>query len=273
MTRTVLITGASRGIGKAAVVHFQRRGWRVAATMRSVDKAGELRGLENVMCIPLDVLDSASIERALSAALQVFGRIDALVNNAGYAAMGPFEAATPEQIQRQYDVNVFGLMRVTRMLLPHFRENKDGVIINIASVGGRVTFPWYSLYNSTKWAVEGFSEALSHELRLCGIRVKVVEPGLIRTDFYDDSMDRIRDSRLGVYDDALNGYVKAMHKSLKYAATPQKVAKVIYRAATDRSRKLRYPAAGGARILLALRRLLPDALYLRMMGFMTMGRG
>ncbi|MCK5243514.1 SDR family NAD(P)-dependent oxidoreductase [bacterium] len=195
-----------------------------------------------------------------------------LINNAGYAAFGPLEAATPEQVKRQFDVNVFGLIQVTQKILPLFRKQRGGVIVNISSIAGRVTFPWYSLYNSTKWAVEGLSEACSHELRPYGIRVKLVEPDFIKTDFYNDSMDRLQNPQCTAYDASFEQYAKNMHQSLKYAATPEQVAKVIFKAAIDRSRKLRYPAAGGASIILLLRKLLPDFLYLRMMGAMTKGK-
>ncbi|MBN1594832.1 SDR family oxidoreductase [candidate division FCPU426 bacterium] len=272
MPPTVFITGASRGIGKATAVYFHQKGWQVAATMRSPEQASDLAGLDNVLCLRLDVLNPDSIGLAIQEAIKTFSRIDVLVNNAGYAAMGPFEAASAEQIQRQFAVNVFGLMRVTQLLLPHFRAQKDGAVINISSIGGRITFPWYSLYNASKWTVEGFSEAVHHELRLFGIRVKVVEPGLIKTDFYNDSMDRISHPHCTAYDEAFHHYTRMMHQSLKFAATPDQVAKVVYRAAVDRSRKLRYPAAGGASLLMLLRKLLPDALFLRMMGFTATGK-
>jgi len=265
MLKTVFITGASRGIGKATALYFQEKGWQVAATMRSPEKADDLAQFNNVICLPLDVRERTSIEKAIQATLNKFGKIDVLVNNAGYAAFGAFEAANEEQIKRQYEVNVFGLMRVMQMLLPHFRAQKSGVIINISSIGGRLTFPWYSLYNSTKWAVEGFSEAVHHELKQFGIKVKLVEPGLIKTDFYNASMDCIQNPHCTVYDEALNNYSKRIKQNLAYAATPSQVAKVVFKAANDHSRKLRYPAAGGASLFLFLRKILPDALYLRMM--------
>jgi NAD(P)-dependent dehydrogenase (short-subunit alcohol dehydrogenase family) len=269
MLKTVLITGASRGIGHATALFFQKKGWQVAATMRAPKKATTLAALDRVMCLGLDVLNPTSIDSALTATLDKFGRIDALINNAGYAAFGPLEAATTEQVRRQYDVNLFGLIQVTQKVLPIFRKQKEGVIVNISSIGGRMTFPWYSFYNSTKWAVEGLSEAVLHELKPYNIRVKLVEPGLIKTDFYTDSMDRIHNPECTVYDEAFEHYAKNMEQGLKMAGTPEQVANVIYKATLDRSRKLRYPAAGGAHLLLFLHKILPDALYLPLMSIMT----
>ena len=121
--------------------------------------------------------------RSIADTIQTFSRLDAIVNNAGYGAVGAFEAATPDQIRRQFDTNVFGVMNVVRAVLPHFRAKKAGTIINVASVGGRITFPLYSLYHGTKWAVEGFSEALQFELNQFNVRVKIIEPGPSRPTF------------------------------------------------------------------------------------------
>ena len=175
MKKTVLITGSSSGIGRAAAKLFQKKGWNVAATMRSPQKEKELTNLENVICPQLDVMKVETIRQAVEETKQKFGEINAVVNNAGYGLVGPFEAATQEQIQRQFSTNVFGLMNVTGEVIPYFRERKQGIIANIASIGGRVTFPLYSLYHGTKWAVEGFSESLQHELKPFNIKIKIIE--------------------------------------------------------------------------------------------------
>jgi NADP-dependent 3-hydroxy acid dehydrogenase YdfG len=145
---TVLITGASSGIGKAAALLFQKRGWNVVATMRSPDKVPDLQELERLVCIQLDVTEPATIEAAIAKAIDEFGSIDVVVNNAGYALMGPFESCGLDQIRRQFDTNVFGLMAVSQAVLSHFRDRKSGTLINISSMGGRLTFPLYSLYQS-----------------------------------------------------------------------------------------------------------------------------
>lgn len=261
MTQTALITGCSTGIGKATAQLFAARGWNVIATMRTPEKETELRAGEKVMLQALDVTDPSSIKAALASGIQRFGRIDALVNNAGYALSGTFESMTPAQVRRQFDTNVFGLMEVSRQIIPHFRANGAGVLINVASMGGRLTFPLYSVYHGTKWAVDGFSESLAFELEPLGIHVKIVEPGAIKTDFYTRSADFVHDRTLEDY----NFYVdKALHKMNKVGekgAPPSAVAKAIFQAATDRSSRLRYVVGQDAKGLLTLRRFLSDGAY------------
>src|SRR5262245_7714164 len=164
MSKTILITGASSGIGKATAKYFQKKGWNVVATMRRPEKEQELTALDRVLVVRLDVQDPASIVSAVKAAIERFGKIDVLLNNAGYGAYGPLEATPMEKIRRQFDVNVIGLLETTKALLPQFRANRDGVIVNISSIGGRITFPLGTLYHGTKFAVEGLSEALSWEM-------------------------------------------------------------------------------------------------------------
>jgi NAD(P)-dependent dehydrogenase (short-subunit alcohol dehydrogenase family) len=255
MTKTVLITGSSTGIGRAAARHFQEQGWNVAATMRTPEKAGDWVRHERTLPVRLDVTDPESIRAAVRAAIDRFGAVDVLVNNAGYGLVGPFEASTPEQVERQMATNVTGLMNVTREVLPHFRERRDGVIVNVSSMGGRLTFPLYSVYHATKWAVDGFSEALVYELEPFNVRVKIVEPGPIKTDFYDRSMDLMKKPGLTAYDALVARAMPNMQKAGETAPGPEVVARVIYRAATDGSKKLRYPA--NSAMILWLRRLLP----------------
>lgn len=262
MGNTVLITGASTGIGKAAAQLFQEKGWNVAATMRTPEKATDLAQLDNVLCTKLDVTDPDSVKQAIEKTLERFTSIDVLVNNAGYALMGPFEAMSREQVQRQINTNVLGLMEVTRAILPHFRQQGKGTLINVASVGGRTAFPLYSAYQATKWAVEGFSEALQFELRPLNIQVKIIEPGFIKTDFYTRSMDIARDPDIPVYDQFVDRAVPKMTDMAQTMGVPPEApARFIYKAATDGSWKLRYPAAGNARLSLFFRKLAPDWLF------------
>jgi NAD(P)-dependent dehydrogenase (short-subunit alcohol dehydrogenase family) len=274
-TKTVLITGASTGIGKVTAELFAARGWNVAATMRTPEKSRALHrdggpgvdGTEHgaIRLFALDVTDAASIARAIEETLGTFGRIDAVVNNAGYGLVGPFEAIDETKIRRQFDTNVFGLMAVTRAVLPHMRERKSGTIITVSSVGGRLTFPLYSVYHATKWAVNGFSEALTYELKEHGIRVKIIEPGPIKTDFYDRSQDVARKQGLTAY----NRFVASVFPRLQsYGATapgPECAAESIWKAATDGTNKLRYKPNGVA--LMAMRRLLPDRAYREAIGW------
>jgi NAD(P)-dependent dehydrogenase (short-subunit alcohol dehydrogenase family) len=262
MPKTVFITGASTGIGRAAVDYFRDKGWNVAATMRNPAEHGDLQS-STVRTIALDVTKSSTIRPALDTAIGAFGSVDVLVNNAGYGAFGPLEAASDEQIERQFATNVTGLIAVTREFLPHFRERKAGVVINISSVGGRATFPLYSLYHGTKWAVEGFSESLNYELAPFGIRVKLVEPGAIKTDFGTRSLDVLRKEGLTAYDD----FVRKMREAwsgLRTYSSPELVAEVIYNAATDGTDQLRYVAGNDAAAILDARAKISDEQYYAM---------
>jgi short-subunit dehydrogenase len=260
MKNTVLITGASTGIGYATARLFQQRGWTVIATMRFPEKS-DLAALENVICLPLDVTNSESIQQAVASALEQVSEIDVLINNAGYGLLGVFEACTVEQIDRQFATNVFGLMAVTRALLPHFRQRRAGVIINVSSIGGRMAIPLFSLYHSTKWAVEGFSESLQYELEPFNIRVKLIEPGPIKTDFYTRSPEIAQQPGLTDYEAFTSKVMAKLAGADQNASPPEVTAKAIYRAATDGTRQLRYPAGGNAGFLLFLRKLLPDRLF------------
>ncbi len=266
--KTVFITGASTGIGLETAQYFLKRGWNVIATMRHPDKRItplHEKGLPDLL--HLDVQDESSILAALDHSLKKYGKVDVLINNAGYAVYGPFETTSPAQIQREFDTNVFGLMTVTRAFLPVFRQQNDGTIINVASMGGRTGFPLYSTYNSTKWAVEGFTEALMYELKPLNIRVRLVEPGVIRTDFYNRSMDRADNSFLpGVYDPFIKRAAKTMGEAaIQNASEPLPVARVIYRAATDTGNRLRYIAGNDARLVSVLRWLLPEQLFFKVL--------
>jgi len=255
-TKTVLITGASSGIGEATVRLFSRKKWNVLATMRNPAHAGELASLPGVTVLRLDVTDLDSIRQALSDGIAKHETIDAVVNNAGYGMVGAFEASSVEGVERQFATNVFGLMNVTREVLPAMRERQSGVIINISSVGGRVTFPLYSVYHASKFAVEGFSESLQYELRQFNIRVKLIEPGPIKTPFYERSQDLVVKEGLTAYDTFVAKALPQMQKEGRSAPGPAGVALAVYEAAIDNSYRLRYPV--NAEAMLALRRVLPD---------------
>ncbi|MNJ39566.1 2-(R)-hydroxypropyl-CoM dehydrogenase [compost metagenome] len=259
--KTIFITGASTGLGKATAIHFAGQGWNVTATMRSPEKETELIKYNNVLVTRMDVQQPESIHRAISEAVERFGQIDVLINNAGYGAVGVFEAATEKQIHNQFDVNVFGLMRVTQALLPHFRANQKGMIVNISSQGGRITFPLTSLYHATKFAVEGFSESLSYELASQNIRVKLIEPGIVKTPWYS-SAERLHNELLSDYNDFTEsfnkGFEKFIQKNAHLQATAEMVAQTIFRAVTDESNQLRYPAGHDAEETLNLREQLND---------------
>ncbi len=262
MPKTILITGASSGIGRAIVEYFSSKGWNVAATMRKPEDGQDLVSLPNTKLYALDVTDEHSIKTALDTVISDFKCIDVLVNNAGYGAVGIFEKATKDQIQKQFDVNVFGVMNMIRAILSHFREQKGGMIINITSMGGLVTFPIYSVYHATKWAVEGFAESLQFELRPFNIIVKNIEPGVIKTDFYSRSQDVFNNEAVEGYNEYEKTVIENTLQEAKNAPGPEAVARVVYKAATDNSSKLRYPAGNQAPWILFLRKILPYRLFI-----------
>ena len=262
MNPTILITGASSGIGKAAARLFHAKGWNVVATMRSPDRETELTHLDRIRVERLDVQDTASIQTAVEAGLQAFGRIDALINNAGYGAYGPLEATPLENIRRQFDVNVIGLLATTQAVLPHFRRQRSGVIVNVSSMGGKVTFPLGTLYHGSKFAVEGLSEALHYELAAIGVRIKIIEPGAIRTDFAGRSFDFSNDASLEEYQPVVQSLMAALGPMVEAALPAEDVAAVMYAAVTDGSDRLRYEVGPDARELLAARRAADDATFL-----------
>jgi NAD(P)-dependent dehydrogenase (short-subunit alcohol dehydrogenase family) len=262
MAKTVLLTGSSSGIGRASAIHFADAGWQVAATMRRPENETTLGTRSNVKLYRLDVTEPASIESAIAATKRDFGGIDAVVNNAGYGLQGVFEAIDDEALRREFDTNVFGVMRVTRAIIPYFRERGGGTIIQVTSMGGRVTLPLYSAYHATKWAVEGFSESLQFELRPFGIKVRIVEPGAIKTDFYGRSHAFVRPSGIDVYDAFIAKIQDVNTKASASGRPPEEVAATVYAAAVDESDRLRYPVGAPAPSLLRMRKLLPDRLWL-----------
>jgi NAD(P)-dependent dehydrogenase (short-subunit alcohol dehydrogenase family) len=252
--KTIVITGTSSGIGKATVKHFAANGWRVAATMRNPERETELNQIENVVLYSLDVTNEDSVGRATEQIVNDFGKIDVVVNNAGYDLLGAFEAASTEQIQRQFDVNVFGLMNVTRAFLPHFRANRDGMFVNISSLSGLVTLPFNSLYHASKWAVEGFSESLTYELESLGIQVKLIEPGPVTTQFYGTSLDVTKKDGLTDYNDKLATFNKNKSAAASGSMMPEQLGEAIYSAVTDGKPQLRYIVGETANKLVGMRK-------------------
>ncbi len=258
---TILITGASSGIGKATALRFHAEGWNVIATMRNPD-ASDLSENETLMRTRLDVTDASSISAAVTAGIDRFGTIDALLNNAGYGAYGPLEAFSADRIRRQFDTNVIGLLEVTKAVLPHMRTRRAGTILNISSIGGQITFPLGTLYHGTKFAVEGLSEALHYELEPLGIRVRIVEPGMIKTDFGGRSFDFAMDESLSDYAPTAAAMGRLFGKLASNPSTPELVADVIWQAANDHGTQLRYRAGPDAVDLLDRRKAQDDASFL-----------
>jgi NAD(P)-dependent dehydrogenase (short-subunit alcohol dehydrogenase family) len=269
MRKTLFITGASSGIGRAAVKVFAVNGWNVIATMRNPGAGAELSPLGNVLVARLDVQDRISIGKAISAGIARFGKIDVLVNNAGYGQYGLFETIPREKIQEQFDVNVFGVMDVTRAILPHFRKNKSGLIVNISSGAGIFTLPMASIYCAGKFALEGFSEALAYELASLNIGVKLVEPhgGVTDTRFSDRSArENVPDTAVAEYDEFIDGTNKAFARmAAARTISSHDVALVIYGAATDGADRLRYLVGDDTRGFINARQNMSDQAYVEFM--------
>lgn len=261
MNNTILITGASSGIGKATAQLFQAKGWNVVATMRDPSQASELAQLANVLVARLDVTDAASIQAAVAAGIDRFGRLDVLLNNAGFGAYGPLEATPIATIRRQFETNVIGLLETIQAVLPHFRANRAGVILNISSIGGKMAFPLGTLYHGSKFAVEGLSEALSYELAAIGVQVKLVEPGQVKTDFGGCSFAFSNDEHLVEYQEIVGKTMQGFGALAATASEAGVIADVIYQAATDGTDQLRYPAGPDAVQLVAQRKADDDATF------------
>lgn len=198
----------------------------------------------------LDVTVKEEIEGVVSKILSDFGRIDVLLNNAGFGAIGVFEKSTDEEIKSEFEVNVFGLMSLSREIIPYFRKQGSGMIINVSSVAGKITFPLYSVYNASKFAVEGFSESLQYELKAFNIKVKLIEPGAFDTDFHKRSQIIFEKENVKGYEKLEKKIFSSIEKSSKNAPEPVVVAKTIYKAATDGKNRLRYPAGKNAELAL-----------------------
>jgi NAD(P)-dependent dehydrogenase (short-subunit alcohol dehydrogenase family) len=255
-TKTIVVTGASSGIGKATARLFADKGWNVIATMRNPAAETDLKESAKLKLLALDVEDRASVRAAVAAAIAAFGKVDVWLNNAGYGAFGPIEAGSRAQIQRQFDVNVFGLIECVQAIAPYFRANRAGVIINVSSIGGLMTVPGYGVYNSSKFAVEGLSEGLWYELGAFGIKVKLIEPGAIKTDFGGRSMDAWDISNLPDYTGFMDKVKATRARFTKNSSTPELVAAVIFDAANDPSDRLSYLAGPDARRTWPVRRWL-----------------
>ena len=240
MKKTVLITGASSGFGKLAAKKFQSEGWNVVATMRSPDKEQELTETDNVLVVRLDVTDTASIREAVKSAIESFGSIDVLVNNAGYGGHALLEQATDEHIRAMYETNVFGVMNVSREVLPLMRKQKAGRIINVTSMAGMLAAPTISVYASTKHAVQGLTEGMAYDYKPLNIQVKSVLPGAYPTTRFNASTDNDLtngDEELVAHADRLHSHLRGIAEQMASqggtVADPQEVAEKIFECATS----------------------------------------
>ena len=259
MTKRIFITGASSGLGKATAKLFAKQGWNVIATMRKPENDMELNKIENITLLPLDVTNSEQIKSTVEKAISI-GTIDVVFNNAGYGLAGVFESMTDDQLTRQINTNLLGVMRVTQAFIPHFRENKNGLFISTTSIGGLMTFPFFSVYHATKWALEGWSESLAFELGSHGIQVKTVSPGGILTDFNGRSMDMSMHEAYAEDLQKINNIMTDPKRAQNYSSAEQ-IAQVVFDASTDGQNKLRYVAGEDAKAMYAQRNEVGDEAF------------
>lgn len=263
--KTVLVTGSSTGIGNSCVRVFQREGWNVVATLRRPEAATDLRKLDNVVVAALDVTDPASIATAILAGVDRFGDIDMVINNAGFGLYGVFESLNDPDIRRMFDTNLFGVLNVVKAILPHFRSKRAGHIVNISSGGGIFSLPAMSVYCASKFALEGFSEGIYHELAALGISVKLIEPGgVLSTPFDRAALARLAQAtppaEYAPFLSALSKNMEVMRQQAK--ATADEVAEAVFVAATDGTNRLRYVVTEDIRELVRLRHETSEEQYM-----------
>jgi NAD(P)-dependent dehydrogenase (short-subunit alcohol dehydrogenase family) len=256
MNKTIFITGASSGIGKAAAKLFAAKGWNVIATMRKPENETELNLLDNVKLLPLDV---TSVEQIKDTAQQVLalGPVDVVFNNAGYSLMGPLEATTDEQLVRQMETNFLGVVRVTQAFIPAFRARREGLFITTSSSAGLMAFPVSSMYDASKWALEGWSESLSFELSEFGIGIKNIEPGLVATEIGEKSVVVAQPE----YEELAGKFFAAISNPSSPVSTSEHIAEVVYEAATDGKDQLRYVCGEDAKAWYARRLAVGDEVF------------
>ncbi len=259
-SKAVLITGCSTGIGRTTAEHLAQKGWTVYATARRLESISDLEQ-KGCRTLALDVTDESSMQAAVSAVEQAEGAVGVLVNNAGYSQSGAVEEVPMDQVRRQFETNVFGLLRMSQLVLPGMRRQGWGRIVNISSMGGRVVFPGGGIYHGTKFAVEAISDAMRWEVRNFGVDVIVIEPGLIKTEFGETAAHSVNDAvpSEGPYAE-FNQQVAATTAGAyegRGTTGPEAVAKRIEKAISRKRPGARYPVTVGARALLGVRKLLP----------------
>jgi NAD(P)-dependent dehydrogenase (short-subunit alcohol dehydrogenase family) len=265
-SKAVLITGCSTGIGRATAAHLASRGWNVYATARKPESLTDLasRGCKT---LALDVCDEASMRTAVQTVERAEGAVGVLINNAGYGLEGAFEEVPMTDIRRQFETNVFGLIAMTKLVLPAMRRQRWGRIVNLSSMGGKLTFPGGAYYHATKHAVEALSDALRFEVKGFGIDVIVIQPGPIKTRFGDTAVGNVattKDSPYAAFNVVLEKQIREAYEAgpmARFAAPPGAVAEVIEKSITVTNPKTRYKVTLAARVLMGLKSVLPDRAF------------
>lgn len=265
--KTIFITGTSSGFGKAMVELFAKAGWNVAATMRGSNITRDIfKGLKNVTVFELEVTDFPQVEKVAQKVIKQFGKIDVVVNNAGYCLMGPTETSTMEQIKAQYETNVFGVFAVTKAFIPHFRENKGGMFVNFASASAQFNYPYIAAYGSSKWAVRGISESLGIELAPYNIEVRTIYPGAHATKIFT-KLDT------GIYsgNEAFSEYKKyysnflGAQTAIPNVTSPISIAQAVYKTVTKRGGNLHIVSGGDAKLYAFFKRHMSQRAFQNMM--------
>jgi NAD(P)-dependent dehydrogenase (short-subunit alcohol dehydrogenase family) len=269
--KVAVVTGASSGIGHETSLALARSGFRTYATMRNLNKSENIKSVAMKENLPihinqLDVTDDISIKNAVQAILSEAGRIDVLVNNAGYALNGAFEDLTLDEIKAQFETNLFGVIRTTQAILPIMRKQESGIIVNMSSGAGRLGYPGGSAYVSTKFAVEGLSESMAYELEPFGIKVVLVEPGVIRTNFANAMVvaKKSQDPN-SPYSQIMQKMATSLEHMMENGSSPDLVAKVVLKAVTSENPSLRYLAGKDIETWMEGKRNMSDEEFYKMM--------
>jgi len=259
--KVAIVTGASAGIGEATVLALLKNGYEVYAGARRVERMQPLAAA-GAKLLSLDVTDEGSMTKAVQQVLAATGRVDVLVNNAGYGSYGAVEDVPLDEARRQMEVNVFGLARMTQLVLPTMRAQRSGTVVNISSIGGKMYEPLGAWYHATKYAVEGLSDCLRVELKPFGVRVVVIEPGAITSEWVGIAADNLEKASKGsAYVEQVERHLRAFRSAVKGAKPPKVVADAIVKAVNSSHPKTRYVMGGGAKPILWLRKLLPDKAF------------
>ena len=265
-SKAVLVTGCSSGIGRSTAELLAGKGWTVYASARKLDSISDLEA-RGCRLLEIDVTDEDSMRAAVTKVEEAEGAVGVLVNNAGYSQSGAVESVSPEDVRRQFDTNVFGLIRMTQLALPGMRRQRWGKVVNVGSMGGKLTFPGGGLYHATKYAVEAISDALRFEVASFGVDVILVEPGLIKTRFGETAAETVcgeqADGPYAEFNPAVAKATKEVYEGplSRLGGGPEAVAETIERAVSRSRPRARYPVTPSARIMMAQRRLMPDRLW------------
>jgi len=263
MKKVALVTGASSGIGKSATIELQHKGFEVFAAARRIEKMKDLSDV-GINVISMDVTSAESVQKGINYVVEKYGKIDVLVNNAGYGLLGTVEDTPIDDAKYQFEVNVFGLSRITQLVIPYMRKNGEGRIINISSIGGRIYTPYGAYYHATKHAIEGYSDCLRYELKPFNIKVVVIQPGIIDSEWGNIAAENlIKNSASGAYATDVKNYATYMEKiySAGKMSKPGVIGKLIAKAATIDNPAPRYAAGKLSGLSLFTRKILSDRLF------------